>query len=64
MIEGLEVIKGLIELDRNPFEEIEEVIGFELLRFHERLKLVYLKNSQITQNLMQTVSYISYHIID
>ena len=58
MIEGLEVIKGLIELDRNPFEEIEEVIGFELLRFHERLKLVYLKNSQIAQNLMQTVSYI------
>ena len=58
MIEGLEVIKGLIELDSNSLEEIEEVIGFELLRFHERSELLYLKNSQITQNLMQTVSYI------
>jgi hypothetical protein len=35
MIEGLEVIKSLIELGRNPLEKIEEVIRFELLRFHE-----------------------------
>lgn len=34
MVEGFEVVKSLVEFEGDSLEEIEEVVGFELLCFH------------------------------